>query len=135
MSEIAAVEGYDVVILGSAIYMGNWLPEARRFVQEHGDALRGVPLYLFSSGPLGADAPLPYSEPDPLQQLVALTHAREHHIFSGKLDAGRLSLGERLLANVVHVPAGDFRDWDAVRSWAHGIAPALAAPVDSHHQA
>ncbi len=27
------------------------------------------------------------------------------------------------------LPAGDFRDWDAIEAWAHEIATELAGPV------
>jgi len=36
--------------------------------------------------------------------------------------------GERLAGKIVRAPEGDFRDWEAIREWAQGIASALAAP-------
>lgn len=44
---------YDAVVLGSGVYMGNWLAPARRFVEEYGEELASRPTWLFSSGPLG----------------------------------------------------------------------------------
>src|SRR5947209_19655027 len=55
--------GYDAVILGSAIYAGNWLPEARHFAEQHPVLLAQVPLRVFSSGPLGAPDPQPHDDP------------------------------------------------------------------------
>lgn len=117
---------YDAVVFGSAIYMGSWLPEARQFAQRHLVTLARLPLWLFSSGPLGADDPQP---PSDLQHLAAALDGaivRDHRVFVGSLDPTELGLGERLAAKVVQAPAGDFRDWTAIRGWAQEIAAALA---------
>jgi menaquinone-dependent protoporphyrinogen oxidase len=118
---------YDAVVLGSAVYMGRWLPEATAFVDRHRTALAAIPVWLFSSGPLGADRPLPPGDPKDLDQLMEATRAHGHRIFSGRLDPSDLGLGERLIVKVVHAPAGDFRDWEAIRTWAREIGGALLA--------
>jgi menaquinone-dependent protoporphyrinogen oxidase len=127
MEEVTDLAGYSAAVLGSAIYMGNWLGEARRFVEQHAAELAALPVWLFSSGPLGEDDPTPHGEPEGVPPLVAATHARDHRVFVGKLDPHELGLGEKLIAKAVHAPAGDFRDWDAIRAWAREIAAALAA--------
>ena len=118
---------YEAVVLGSAVYMGKWMPEARRFVDTHRSVLDTVPVWLFSSGPLGADDPKPAGDPAQLDQLMAATHAHGHRIFSGKLDPNGLGRSERLIAKAVHAPSGDFRDWDAIRAWAREIGARLHA--------
>ena len=45
----------SAVVLGSPIYMGKWLPEAREFAEKHQSQLKALPVWLFSSGPLGDD--------------------------------------------------------------------------------
>ena len=117
----------DAVIIGSAIYMGDWLPEARRFVERVWLQLASVPTWLFSSGPLGNDEPQPHEPLARLDELLASTGAREHRVFVGKLDKAQLNLGERLITHVIKAPEGDFRDWQAVRTWAGEIAAALAS--------
>ena len=64
--EVADVGSYQAVILGSAIYAGNWLPEAKQFAQKHHDELANVPVWLFSSGPLGTDNLQPHDDPEKL---------------------------------------------------------------------
>jgi len=127
MDGLTGIAGYDAVVLGSGIYMGNWLAEARRFIETHAAELAAVPVWLFSSGPLGADDPKPHGEPAGVPPLVEATHARGHQVFVGKLDPHYLSLAERLIAKAVHAPSGDFRDWDVIRAWARDIAASLAA--------
>ena len=123
------VEDADAVVVGSAIYMGRWLPEAVRFVDRNRGELAAVPVWLFSSGPLGANDPRPKGDPAHLDELIAATGAREHRIFVGKLDNDHLGLGERLAVRLVKAPMGDFRDWDAVRAWARKIGEALLATI------
>ena len=130
-ADVAATEPYDAVIIGSAVYMGAWLPEARHFVERHQARLQTVPVWLFSSGPLGRDDVQPHGAPAHLAELMQTTRAREHHLFAGKLDKAALGRGERLVVSVVKAPEGDFRDWEAIRGWARAIAAAVPAPVVS----
>jgi menaquinone-dependent protoporphyrinogen oxidase len=60
-------------------------------------------------------------------ELVAATGAREHRVFAGQVDRGRLGLGEKVLLTAVRAPEGDFRPWEEIRTWAAGIAAALKA--------
>ena len=125
--DLPTVQGYDALILGSAVYMGNWLPDARRFWEANRVALATLPLWLFSSGPIGAEDPKPHGVPEGIKDILETSGAREHRIFAGKLDRHELSLCERIAAKCVHAPEGDFRDWAAVREWADRIAVTLAA--------
>ncbi|HLT21232.1 MAG TPA: flavodoxin domain-containing protein [Thermomicrobiales bacterium] len=117
---------YDAFIVGSAIYMGRWQAPAREFLSAHREVLAERPVWLFSSGPLG-DAPGVGIDDRELAELMALSGARDHRLFAGKLDRAELGFGERLITRVVRAPDGDFRDWDEIRAWADEIAAALAA--------
>ena len=120
--EVNGLGGYDAVILGSAIYMGNWLAEARQFVDKNRASLATMPVWLFSSGPLGQSDPQPPGDFAHLRELMDATQARGHRTFVGKLDRSSLGRAERLVAKVVRAPEGDFRDWEAIREWAREIA-------------
>lgn len=125
--EVREIDGYDAVIIGSAIYMGNWLPEARELIAHNREALSQLPVWLFSSGPLGRENPQPAGDPNHLAQLMEQTGAHGHRIFVGKLDKSALGLSERLMARAVKAPDGDFRDWRAIRAWADEIADTFLA--------
>ncbi len=125
LESVADLDGYDAAILGSAIYMGQWMPSAHRFVDEHEAALKAMPVWLFSSGALGTDAPVPARPPVALNRMAERIDAREYRMFAGRLDNEDLSLGERIVTRAVHAPEGDFRDWDAIRAWARDIADNL----------
>ena len=116
---------YDAVVVGSAVYMSEWLPAARRFVDEFGEELANRPTWLFSSGPLGSPLRPNEEQAVRLEPIWSKTRAMGHRLFGGKLDKRRLGLRERVVANAVRAPEGDFRDWDDIRAWAASIAETL----------
>ena len=58
-----------------------------------------------------------------------MVQARGRKVFFGALDPDKLSLTGRALrklpATQDKLPAGDFRDWDDVDSWAREVAETL----------
>lgn len=124
--ELHSLTDYEAVVLGSAIYAGNWLPEAKRFAATHHEALGKLPVWVFSSGPLGEDNPQPHDDPQRLAAPLGEIVVKDHRVFSGKLDKHDLGVGERLIARVVRAPEGDFRDWEEIRGYAREIAATLA---------
>jgi menaquinone-dependent protoporphyrinogen oxidase len=125
---VESVAPYDAVIVGSAIYMGRWMGPARDLVNRSASALRGRPVWLFSSGPLGRDIVDPADAAEGMK-LLELVGAREHRVFPGKLDKDDLGFLERRIASMVKNPYGDHRDWPAIREWALSIAGDLANPA------
>lgn len=123
---------YDAVVLGSAVYGGSWQEPARELAHRYAAVLRARPLWLFSSGPIG-EPPFPPDEPYDVATLTTLLAPHGHRVFPGRLDRSRLSFAERAMVTAMRAPVGDFRDWDAVRTWAAEIATALtgaALPAD-----
>jgi menaquinone-dependent protoporphyrinogen oxidase len=121
---VGDIDGYDVLVLGSAVYMGHWLDGARQVALRYAGNGTDRPAWLFSSGPVG-DPPRPDEQPVDVGSVVAVTGAREHRLFAGALDRGRLGFGERALVAALRAPYGDFRDWAAVEAWARDIADEL----------
>lgn len=128
---VSSIEDYDAVILGSAVYVGHWLGPARDLVARFGDALAVRPVWLFSSGPVGDPSrKLVRSmgqDPVDIARIVAVTHARGHQMFAGKLDPKQLSVPQRASLLLFRGLAGDFRDWAEISRWADSIATQLAA--------
>jgi len=117
---------YSAVVLGSAIYLGRWLRPAMGFAAHHAALLQTMPVWLFSSGPVGPrDHPLPATEPADVDEMMTLTGARVHHLFHGRLDRERLGHAERIAVRAVHAPLGDGRDWHEVDEFAADIAGVL----------
>ncbi len=145
------VRDADAFVVGSGVYMGNWLSEPLDFLRRNQDTLALRPTWLFSSGPLppskskqGAnpleDALGPADGPGSggrkkVEALSAAIGPRDHRIFAGAFDPKDppRSMSERLVRMMPAakniLPAGDFRDWDAIEAWAREVAAALASPV------
>lgn len=127
--DVTDTSSYEAVVLGSAIYLGNWMKEARTFLDAHADELAQRPTWLFASGSITGDPPVA-DDPNALrpslaETLVSATHAREHKLFAGKLDSSRLGLAERLPVRMARGREGDWRDWHEVDEWAGAIAREL----------
>ncbi len=130
MTRVGSIVGYDAVVLGSAVYFGRWLDEARWQVGSRVEALRKLPVWLFSSGPVG-DLSVPATESVDAVELAASIGAREHVVFPGALHRELLGTRERLAVGLMHPSDGDCRDWPAVRAWADHIAGDLRVAVPS----
>lgn len=120
IQDVTEVSGYDVVIIGSAIRMGSWLPEAVNFVKRYKEKLNQVPTSIFSVHILNQeDTPESQKERQaytaPIHEIL---NPRSETFFTGKIESDQLSFFERLLFKAVKSPSGDFRDWEAIQGWA-----------------
>lgn len=110
---VKSLEGYDAVVLGSAVYAGHWMKPARELVDRLGDGLSMVPVWLLSSGPLG-EPPKPEEDPVDVAEVLERSKARGHRVFAGKLVKQGLNFGEKAIVLALHASEGDFRDWDDI---------------------
>jgi menaquinone-dependent protoporphyrinogen oxidase len=125
--QLAGLDGYDAYVIGSAVYIGRWLAPARELVEAHADALSAVPVWMFSSGPLGPpDALKPEGDPVDADDMIQAAGAVEHRVFAGRLDKSLLGLPEKAVVIAVRAPEGDFRDWEAIDGFAAEIAQQLS---------
>jgi menaquinone-dependent protoporphyrinogen oxidase len=120
-----SVEGYDVVIVGGALYANRWHKDARTFVSGHAAELRRRPTYLFSSGPLDDSAAKRVIPPvRAVARLIALCGARGHATFGGRLSPHARGF---IAGSMAKKMAGDWRDPGQVREWTGQIAADLRA--------
>ena len=116
---------YGTVVLGSAVYMGRWRPEARHFVKRHLEELAVRDVWLFSSGPVGEvkeDDDGSFAVPPFAKKYAAKIGAREQVVFGGRLKADSKSVMARGMAEKMTEDHRDLRDWGAIRAWARKIA-------------
>jgi menaquinone-dependent protoporphyrinogen oxidase len=150
--QVRDIQDADAFVIGSGVYMGSWLPEALEFIERNQGTLAMHPVWLFSSGPLPGSSADKHPD-DPLEnslgpeegpgsggrrkvaELSAPIHPRDHAVFRGAFDPADppRALSERLVRMMPAardlLPAGDFREWDAIEAWARQIAVTLRAPV------
>ncbi len=123
------LQDYDAVVIGSAVYAGNWLANGVKFVERFEGDLAQKPVWIFSSGPTGvgsADELLDgWHAPESIQPILERIQPQDIHVFHGKIDVEKLHWGERMLVRAMRGATGDFRDWDEIRQWASDISHIL----------
>lgn len=128
--QVAAVDsitGYDAVVVGSAIYLRRWRPEAVAFLRKHADELRDRQVWLFHSGPVGEDRDQSQSMPRTVRRIAHRIGARPAMTFAGSLDPATAKgfLARRLATGSL---AGDSRDWTLIAAWSEDVAATISSP-------
>jgi menaquinone-dependent protoporphyrinogen oxidase len=123
VKQVTSLAGYDMVVLGSAVRYGQWLPEAVKFVSTHQAELNTRPTAFFTVHILntGADEDSQLARTAYLNPIRPLLKPSVEAFFAGKIDFSQLSVFERMLCKLIKTPAGDFRDWAAIRSWSQTV--------------
>ena len=94
VEEVADLAGYEAVVLGSGVYLGNWLKSARRFIDIHAVELAQRPTWLFASGSIVGDPPVD-DDPNALRAGLA-----EKLVERTQAEIGRASCRERVFRTV-----------------------------------
>ncbi|MCJ7782603.1 MAG: flavodoxin domain-containing protein [Desulfobacterales bacterium] len=121
---------YQSVIVGSAIRMGKWLPEAVEFLKTHQGTLSRVPVAYFAvcltmKDDTAENRRKALGYLDPVRKQFPQVKPADIGLFAGAVDYKKLSFAYSLILKVKGAPEGDFRNWEAIRTWATGIRPAL----------
>lgn len=133
-AQVADVDPYEAVVMGSAVYDGSWLPEATQLARRAGTALADRPVWLFSVGAFGDRHRVigrwMKREPREIRWLREAARPRDYRVFAGAIERGRWSLLGGLVLKVFGGGFGDRRNWPEIDAWAVGIARELerAAP-------
>lgn len=119
MAQCRSFDGYDAVILGSAVNGGAWLPDAVQYVEREADALAKLPVAAFCVHGMNAGD----DEKQTKKRLAYLDKVREHvklvdeGYFLG--DVGQMNgIAKFAFKTFGGAGEGDMRDWDAIREWA-----------------
>ena len=133
---VAAVDdlsGYTGVVIGAAVRKGALLPEALAFARDHREALENLPVACFvvcltlkdntkENRDRIAEIARPLCEP---------VKTVDVGLFAGRMDPAGLPWILRVAWKFFRLPTGDFRDWEAIRSWAGGLPGALRGEKDT----
>ena len=120
---------YQAVVLGSAIRMGQWVPEMVEFMEKNQAVLQSMPaafftMCLFNLDPSKAEEVKTY-----MDKPKALVAPAAEATFAGVMDYSKLKMIERLLSKAMKSTEGDFRDWNAIHSWATDLPGKLGLAV------
>jgi menaquinone-dependent protoporphyrinogen oxidase len=129
--QVSGIDAYEAAVIGSAVYMKRWLPEARRLLKRHAKELADRPFWVFSSGPFGEKPDPSWSEPPRTIKRAEHLGVRDHVVFGGRLPLEPSNFIERAMVRDCPPDKRDLRDWDAIHSWAAEIATELSSGVTS----
>lgn len=131
LKEKPDLDGYQAVLLGSAIRMGSWLPEAVEFIEMNREQLNGLPTALFTVHMLntGEDDASRTNRLAYLDKIRPMLNDPEEVYFEGVMDFSRLSFLDRLIAKMVNAVEADNRDWEQIRGWTPEIIQNLDQEV------
>jgi menaquinone-dependent protoporphyrinogen oxidase len=125
------LNGFDALILGSAVHNMAWLPAAMDMLDRAAESgARAV--WCFSVGGLDprgrTAAAMVAREARTLeQQFPAGLEVREHRLFGGVVKRADVPFWGRVFYRLVGSRSGDHRDWPAIEDWATSVARQLAA--------
>jgi menaquinone-dependent protoporphyrinogen oxidase len=140
VESVESILHYSAIILGAPIYYGHWHKEMLRFIGQHTVAMISRPVAFFALGPLQNDA----------EEMRAARHVIDKalvqfqwltpvagEVFVGRYDPSTMNPFERLLLKLPgsplrKIPAGDHRDWAAIRAWAEKLGSTLRALVEEN---
>ncbi len=131
---LSNIKGYDVIVLGTAIHAGTWLPAMTDFVSRFADELaqRSVFMWVNCIRVMEQYGEEHVMEHYMVHELLRKINPKSVTAFAGKLDLQSVDWNERwtLAARYDGMtwPSsfdGDFRNWDEIRTWAHQIADTL----------
>jgi menaquinone-dependent protoporphyrinogen oxidase len=127
---------YQGVVVGSAIYMGKWMPEATDFVKEYRAILSRIPVAYFlvcitMAQPNEKSREVALCYMDPILKAVPEIKPLDIGTFAGALNYNKLSWLNKRILKAKGAPEGDFRDWNSIRTWAQEPAYARFADKDS----
>jgi len=128
MADVDSLDGYRAALLGSAVQHGAWLPEALAFAETHQQALRRMPVALFTvhTTNLGNDAASQRNRRAFLDSVRPLVQPVTEVYFAGKFDRrGAALLLPPWAARFI--PTLDWRKWKAIHAWADDVPALLLA--------
>lgn len=127
VKEKPTLTGYQAVILGSAIRMGQWLPEMKDYIKSNQAALGKLPVALFTvhMSHVGDDETSRSARQAYVAPIHALLTPADEAFFAGKMDFNTLSFMDRLIMQAIKgkgsSEAEDLRDWGKIRGWANSV--------------
>jgi len=135
ISTAQALGQYDAFVVGSAVFMGHWMKEARQFVSQNQSVLSSRPVWIFSSGPTGTSETdkkgrnlREVSGPTELDELRTSLKPRDHHVFFGAFFPDKIKGMMGFFGKMApKEDQGDFRNWTEIEAWTNNIADSLSA--------
>ena len=130
VDDVDSLEGYTAVIVGSAIRVESWLPEAIHFLELKCAELKNLPVAYFTvcmtmrdDTPQNRATVLNYMKP--VFENCAEIEPFEIGLFGGMFDTQEFPRAVRWIISKLKFPTGDYRNWEAIHHWVQALLPHL----------
>src|SRR5690606_38602913 len=134
MRAVKNIDSYSVVVAGSAVQGGQWLPEAMDFIKLNQKALLQKPFaaFLVCMTMSIPNEHYQYGVKNWLEPVRRLVKPVSEGFFAGALEIHRVpSLADRIKFRISVAlgvwTEGDHRDWNAVRDWSKALPAQFSA--------
>lgn len=134
VQHVKDVTGYDLIVVGTAARMSKVYSEAVDFLKKHARNFGQAQVaYFYSGAVLNVDTPERRKQAlDSLEPMVQIRKPALIGLFGGNVDPARLSGFWKFAISRIkegEMAPGDYRDWDAIQSWADELAALPDVPV------
>ena len=125
------VSPYRAVVLGSAVQRASWLSEAIEFAERNEEELSREPVaYFLTCITLCRDneetGKIARTYMEPVLKAAPRVKPVDTRFFAGVLDYSKMNALARMIMKskmqAKGVAEGDYRNWNAIMSWARGLA-------------
>ncbi len=119
-----SVEGNTSIVIGAPMYAAKYI-EAKKFVDRFRENIVGLPVAMFAVGlaAVSKDPRLIDETKNALQGSLDPIKKVSMFFFSGNLNGKKISfITRKMVEHFGKVPAGDYRDWDAIAAWGKEVA-------------
>ncbi len=119
------LQGYDGVILGSAVRMFHILPKTRRFLRKHKRALQEIPVaYFLVCLTMSEDKPENIEQATKFAQpMISTKEPVSLGLFGGCINHEKMT--DIFSLPMKQMPEEDHRDWEMIRAWARDLVPKM----------
>lgn len=123
LQKVKTLDAYQVVVLGTPLYMFHWPQGVHHFLSRHKKVITGgLPLALFTGGPIGTADEKEWQEVRRQADQELTKHSwlkpLSMLLVGGRFDPQKLRFPYSLIPAMRQLPATDFRDWSEIRNWA-----------------
>jgi menaquinone-dependent protoporphyrinogen oxidase len=123
VNEVKSIDDYAGILVGSAVRVGAWLPEAVEFVKINQSAMQKIPTAIFTVHGLNwentsASEALRKNYTNAVKLLISPI---DEVFFAGKIDYTTMTFLEKMLCKAVKAVEEDRRNWGLINSWAAEI--------------
>jgi menaquinone-dependent protoporphyrinogen oxidase len=124
---ISTLADYTAIVIGGPLYMGSVDGSVGKFVAKHREQLLKLPVAAFVVGlaPKSPDPGAITMAMEALKKIMEPVTPVASVLFAGKLDPAKVNFVMRKFLEMAKIPAGDFRDWDAIAAWARELPDLL----------